>query len=149
MILGCYVLIHGQARAHWTKQEGGGKSSRTVHYEGIETYLNSKTYVFGRHGGEYINVEAGIHRYNFGVQLPDLLPSSMTVKHGEISYFVEAVVDIPFRIDKDVKVGFTVLRNDNYNLYPEPMYTEQSKTFCCVSGIFCQFLITSSLSNLI
>lgn len=143
---GCYVTVYGHARAHWTETRtrttGSGKNRHTttytVHFEGKEVYLNSKTYLFGAHGSEARTIEPGIHRYNFACQLPDRLPYSMSAIHGQIEYCVEAVLDIPWRFDKECKMPFTVARIDDLNFYRDLQVgqkLEEIKTFCC---LFCQ-----------
>jgi hypothetical protein len=139
-------LVYGFARAHWTEErtrtEGTGENRRThtytVYYEGQEIFLNSKTYLFGHHGAEAKEIQPGIHRYNFSCQLPDMLPYTMDARHGNISYSVEAKLDIPWKFDKETKVPFTVLRHDDLNIYPElriAQKMEQVKNFCC---LFCR-----------
>ncbi|KAG5676252.1 hypothetical protein PVAND_006101 [Polypedilum vanderplanki] len=143
---GCYVLVYSFARAHWTetrtRTEGTGNNQRTVSYtvdyEGKEVFLNSKTYLFGHHGGDAQDVQPGIHRYNFSCQLPEMLPYTMDGAHGNIGYYVECVIDVPWWFDKKFKVPFTVIRHDDLNLYPElrmGQRMEEIKTFCC---LFCE-----------
>ncbi|CAG9797191.1 unnamed protein product [Chironomus riparius] len=143
---GFYVTVFGQARAHWTETRtsttGTGKNRRTthhtVHFEGKEIYLNSKTYLFGQNSGPSFDVQPGSHKYNFACQLPDQLPYTFDGVHGEIKYYVEAVLDIPWRFDKEVKTPITIVRHDDLNLYQElriAQKVEEVKTFCC---LFCQ-----------
>ncbi|XP_070494889.1 arrestin domain-containing protein 3-like [Chironomus tepperi] len=143
---GFYVTVFGQARAHWTETRssttGTGKNRRTthhtVHFEGKEIYLNSKTYLFGQSGGSAFDVQPGSHKYNFACQLPEQLPATFDGVHGEIRYYVEAVLDIPWRFDKEVKTPITIVRHDDLNLYPElrvAQAVEEVKTFCC---LFCE-----------
>jgi hypothetical protein len=94
--------------------------------------------LFGHPGASATQIAAGIYKYNFVVDLPQLLPSTLAGSHGSIEYKVEAVLDIPWRFDKEVKMPFTVMRHDNLNEYPElryPLKQEEVKTFCC---LFCQ-----------
>lgn len=134
------------AKCHWTEQRtrsvGSGKNRRTQHYsvsyDGNETFLNSKTYLFGFSGAEATMVQPGVHSYNFAVELPLLLPETLAASCGSISYSVEAILDIPWRFDKEIQTYFTVVRHDNLNDYPElrmAQKMEEIKTFCC---IFCQ-----------
>jgi Arrestin (or S-antigen), C-terminal domain/Arrestin (or S-antigen), N-terminal domain len=109
-----------------------------VHYEGKELYLNSRTYLFGQHGGETLEISPGLHKYDFACHLPELLPGSFAGIHGQIEYYVEAVVDVPWGFDKETKVPFAVVRQDNFSMYPEfrvPMKQEDMKKFCC---LFCE-----------
>lgn len=138
--------MFGQARAHWTETRtsstGSGKNRRTtthtVHFEGKEVYLNSRTYLFGQHGGSAMDIQPGIHRYSFACQLPSEIPYSLDAAHGNIAYFVEAVLDIPWKFDKEIKTSFTVVRHDDLNIYQElklGQALEKYKTFCC---LFCE-----------
>lgn len=140
------MTVFGQARAHWTETRtsttGTGKNRRTthhtVHFEGKEVYLNSKTYLFGQSGGSSFDVQPGSHKYNFACQLPEQLPYTFDGVHGEIKYFVEAVLDIPWSFDKEIKTPITIIRHDDMNMYPElriAQKVEEVKTFCC---LFCQ-----------
>lgn len=109
-----------------------------VHFEGKEVYLNSRTYLFGQHGGPSFEIQPGIHRYSFACQLPDLLPYTVELKHGSIRYHAEAVLDIPWSFDKEIKMPFTLVRHDDLNMYSElrvGQKYEEVKTFCC---LFCE-----------
>lgn len=100
-------------------------------------YLNSRTYLFGQSGGPTFEIHPGVHRYEFACQLPDQLPYTAELKHGSIRYYAEAVLDIPWSFDKEIKVPFTVVRYDDLNMFPElriPLKYEEIKTFCC---LFC------------
>lgn len=140
------MVISGVASCHWTesrtRETGTGDNRRTetytVSYDGREVFLNSKTYLFGYHGAEATQIAAGIYKYSFSVNLPQLLPATLAGVHGKIEYRVEAVLDIPWRFDKETKVPFTLMRHDDLNEYPElriPLRQEEIKTFCC---LFCQ-----------
>lgn len=143
---GFYILISGTAKCHWTESEtrevGTGNDRRsetyTVSYDGKEVFINSKTYLFGFQGAEAIQIAAGSYKYNFAVDLPKLIPGSLSGEHGSIDYKIEAVLDIPWRFDKEVKKSFTVVRHDNLNDHADlkiPLKQEEVKTFCC---FFCQ-----------
>ncbi|KAL7040024.1 hypothetical protein ACKWTF_000221 [Chironomus riparius] len=81
---GLHVTIFGSARAHLTKRErkyrrdlslfGNGNRRtndyHTVHYEGIEVYVNTRSYLFGKSGGPTFEMAPGTHRYEFTCQLP-------------------------------------------------------------------------------
>lgn len=95
-------------------------------------YINSRTYLFGEYGGPTFEMQAGTHKYNFACQLPDQLPYTLELPHGNISYHVEAVLDIPWKIDRETKVDIMVLRYDDLNLYPElkhPLRRAERKSF--------------------
>lgn len=101
-------------------------------YIGTEVYVNSRTYLFGKYGGPTFEMSPGIHKYKFSCQLPYQLPYSLDMSHGKISYHVEAVLDIPWKIDKETKVDIMILRYDDLNYYPElknPMRRTERKSF--------------------
>lgn len=84
------------------------------------------------------------------VELPPLLPATLAGSFGGIDYKVEAVLDIPWRFDKEIKVPFTVIRHDNLNDYPElkiPMKQEEIKTFCCLFCASDPCIITVSIPH--
>ncbi|KAG5676255.1 hypothetical protein PVAND_006103 [Polypedilum vanderplanki] len=129
---GCYLIVHGHARAHWKEHHSSGKSSHTVSYEGLEIYINTKIYLFGNSGAEAIEIGAGIHRFNFSCELPYQLPYSMHTSHGEIMYFVKAVLDIPWAFDKECQIPFLIVRYEDLNLYPRlrlPLDVDKLTTF--------------------
>lgn len=146
IFLGFYIVISGVAKCHWTetrtRETGTGDNRRTetdtISYDGKEVYMNSRTYLFGYQGADSMQIAAGTYKYNFAVELPHLLPATLAGSYGSIEYKVEAILDIPWRFDKEVKVPFTVMRHDNLNDFPElriPLKQDEVKTFCC---LFCQ-----------
>jgi hypothetical protein len=108
------------------------KNNFTDTYIGTEVYINSRTYLFGEYGGPTFEMEAGRHKYKFACQLPIQIPYTLEMRHGKINYHVQAVLDIPWKIDKETKVDLMILRYDDLNLYPElknPMGRAERKTF--------------------
>lgn len=108
---GLYLIFLGKAKANWSTRSG----KSTQYHEGLEVYINTKTYLFGRENGEQVVMPAGTYRYNFEIDLHPNLPASMSFNHGEIKYTVEARLDIPWAFDKEIKVEFKVARMDDYN----------------------------------
>lgn len=144
--LGLCFVVYGAAKCHWTETHsttsGSGRSrttrTNTVHYKGKDVYLNTRTYLFGRDGGDSIEIASGTYKYDFAVQLPPQLPFSFEGAHGSIRYYVEACLDIPWDFDEEIKKPFTVVRIDDLNLNRElkvPVNCEDVKTFCC---LFCE-----------
>lgn len=136
-------VIHGRAKCHWTETEqrtvGSGDNRRTeshtVHYEGKNVYLHTKSLLFGSHGCSPIELPSGLHKYNFQFPLPPLIPASFEGSYGNIRYRVEAELDVPWGFDKEHKLQFTVARKDDLNYQPElkiPSRNEDFKTFCCL-----------------
>lgn len=141
-----YFKVYGAASCHWTETQrrttGTGNNRRTVthtiHFNGKNVYVNTKTYLFGHDGATAVEMPSGTHRYNFALQLPPLLPASFEASHGHIRYEVEAVLDVPWGFDKEFKLQFTIVRNDDLNFDPQlrmPCQMEEITTFCC---LFCQ-----------
>lgn len=144
--LGLYFVVYGAAYCHWTEevQESVGtgdnrrQETRTEIYEGKDVYLDQRTYLFGAKGASPTELLPGTHRYEFECQLPPMIPASFEASHGHIRYHVEAVLDLPWRFDKEFKLQFHIMRNDDLNEYPElaiPCKMEEFKHFCC---LFCR-----------
>jgi len=128
LTLGFYVQFFGQGKSQWTKESG--ESSTT--YTGLETYIYSRSYLFGEYGGHKLKLNAGTYRYKFSSQLPYKIPYSLKLGNGTISYHVEAVLNIPWKIDKKAKKHIIVLRYDDLNFYPElktPLICIERKSF--------------------
>ena len=77
--------------------------------------MNTNIYLFGRQDGPAFELQSGTHKYKFSCQLPEQLPNSTCLKHGDIEYFVEAVLELPYMFDKEIKTPFFVDCDDlNY-----------------------------------
>jgi hypothetical protein len=147
LLLGLYVHIHGEAKTNWSEERHRGTNNSTsdhrdnstatdtIHYRGLDVYLDSTTYLFGQANALAKSIQPGVHQYNFAVALPEALPSSIKCKNGSIEYYIEAVLDVPWFFDKKFKMPFTVERFDNLSLqheYQLPVAVEDVKTFCCL-----------------
>lgn len=143
---GLYFVLYGEAYCHWTEsrrvQVGSGNNrrteTRTTHYIGRDVYLNTKTYLFGQSGHSSVVMGSGTYRYDFACPLPPQLPASFEASHGHIRYYIEAVLDIPWRFDKESKLQFTVARVNDLNESLDlkiPCRIEEVKKFCC---FFCE-----------
>lgn len=94
-----------------------------------------RTYLFGSRGGDTIEIESGTHRYEFACQLPPQLPASFEASHGHIRYNIEAVLDIPWKFDKETKLQFTLVRVNDLNEFLDlkiPCKSEEIRRFCCL-----------------
>jgi Arrestin (or S-antigen), C-terminal domain/Arrestin (or S-antigen), N-terminal domain len=120
--------VYGAAKCSWTERRG-----KTVsHFESEEIYLNQKTYFFGAKGAEAVDILPGAHRYDFCCKLPSKLPSSLSVMGGTVSYYVKAVLEVPWGFDKQFDIPFTVhSRNDlnEISKLKEPSKHEESAHF--------------------
>lgn len=122
----------------WTESSGSGSNRRSTTYHGEEKYLNSITYLFGSKDGETMEVQTGIHTYNFVCQLPGPIPYSVEGEYGYVRYKVDANLDIPWAFDLHSEKVFTVVRYEDLNHFPElrlPCQYEEIKVFCC---LFCK-----------
>lgn len=88
-------------------------------------------YLFGRQDGPAFELKSGKHKYKFSCQLPEQLPNSTSLKYGNIEYFVEAVLEVPFMFDKEIKTPFFVDCDDlNYcQSLKEPIRRVEQKNF--------------------
>lgn len=139
------MLLSGKAKCEWTERRtrtvGAGENRRTesytVYHKGKEVFLNTKHYLFGHDGGKATEIAAGTYTYNFVVKLPELLPESFDGTLGSIFYKAVAVLDVPWKFDKEIEEPFTVARRDNLSDFPElkiPQCQEMIKSFFC---LFC------------
>lgn len=99
-------------------------------YESLEVYIDSKIYLVGPKDGPTFELQPGTYKYNFSYQLPEKLPATINLKYGNIAYFVEAVPDIPWMFNKEIKFPFVVARCDDLNLYrnlKEPLKIVETK----------------------
>ncbi|EDV94951.1 arrestin domain-containing protein 3 [Drosophila grimshawi] len=128
-----YILFAGEGKVRWEEQRSrtvNGKTQRyTEYFRGTETYLTTRTNVFGE--GEF---PLGTHTYVFQIPLPLDCPTSCVEKYGKIAYEVSLVVDRSWRFNNEFKQPITVLQSYNLNMYPEmliPIKNEEIKYFCC------------------
>ncbi|XP_034116067.2 arrestin domain-containing protein 3 [Drosophila albomicans] len=128
-----YILFEGEAKVRWeerrTRTVNGKSQSYTEHFRGHESYLNTRTNVFGE--GE---LPPGTHTYTFCIPLPLECPTSCVEKYGKISYEVQLVLDRSWRFNNVFKQPITVLQTYNLNMYSDlllPLKNEDIKYFCC------------------
>jgi len=81
--------------------------------------MNSRYYILGKAGGPSFKIKSGNHKYSFTCQLPHDLPYSIKLDHGEIIYFIEIVLVIPWSYNLELKKEFGIIRYDDLNHYPE------------------------------
>lgn len=116
--------------------QGTGTRRHTVTYAGREDYLNQTTYLFGSQtGNDSIEMQAGVTSYSFACMLPLQLPSSFEGKHGNIRYNCKAVLDRPWKTDKEYRLSFTVIKTEDLNLISSSLFipskTEIVRNFYC------------------
>jgi hypothetical protein len=147
---GLYFIISGKAYDHWkeTRPRGSGQSDEVIHYYGEDRYLNHKTYLYGSEGASASELASGTYRYSFQCLLPDLIPASFEDTYGNIRYNIKAVMDIPWRFNKEYELQFTVVRHDYLNEFPELKIATQDETmttFCCWCCESKPFIMTVTL----
>jgi len=84
---------------------------------------------------EELYIEQGSHSFPFSVTLPDRLPTSFEFNSSYIRYSVNAILDIPWGIDKSVSKPLTVCSEYDLNSFPnfkEPALTEGIRSCCCL-----------------
>lgn len=115
---------------------GAGSRRRSVTYSGKEDYLNQTTYLFGSQSlTTPIEMPAGITTYSFACVLPTQLPSSFEGKHGNIRYSCKAVLDRPWKTDKEFRLSFTVIKTEDLNLLAQSLMPSKVEIvrhfYCC------------------
>uniref|UniRef100_A0A914ELG0 Arrestin C-terminal-like domain-containing protein n=1 Tax=Acrobeloides nanus TaxID=290746 RepID=A0A914ELG0_9BILA len=81
-------------------------------------------------GLEQKMLPAGIHKFNFVFPLPYTCPPSYEGQLGYVRYYCKAKIDRPWKFDKTVIAGFTVLPHFDLNTIPyaaNPVVKESSK----------------------
>ena len=112
---GLRIIIKGAAYCDWSETW----LNRSTNYKGEDQYFNEIIYLFGSKNGEPKKVEAGVYTYAFLCFLTAGLPSSVDAKNGSISYSVQAILDIPWRMNVFAFKSFTICENLDLNLYPD------------------------------
>jgi hypothetical protein len=84
------------------------------------------------------DIRAGRRQYNFEIQLPPDIPSSLEGGYGHIRYGVIVKIDLPWAKDYEFEEIFTVVPTIDENSDPSlllPAEEEVTKHFCC---FFCE-----------
>lgn len=153
-----YLKIEGAARCMWTVSKGNGfvfvtdrvcanrwfalssgagSRRRSVTYAGREDYLNQTTYLLGSQSGSAaLEMPPGTTTYSFACVLPMQLPSSVEGKYGNIRYNCKAVLDRPWKTDKEFRLSFTVIKTEDLNLLSPTLYIPSKSEivrhfYCC------------------
>ncbi|KAK3583548.1 hypothetical protein CHS0354_026133 [Potamilus streckersoni] len=131
---GVRIRFRGRAHVYW--EEGSGDSKRV--YSASEEYFEQTVVVFGRapqETNDTLVLPAGQHIFPFNFTLPHGLPSSFEGKYEcYVRYWVEGIIDKPWKFDPRVKMPFTVLTFLDLNQEPDALSSAQaqdSKTVCC------------------
>lgn len=107
------------AKCQWydkkTYFNGLKRENSTTIYEGQEDYLNTTTYLIGSEIGSNIEIQPGIHSYNFSCPLPINLPTSFEGSMGSIRYNVTVLLDRPWKYDHTFKTDITILKELDLN----------------------------------
>ncbi|XP_034132213.1 arrestin domain-containing protein 3 isoform X2 [Drosophila guanche] len=128
-----YILFRGEAKVSWNEHKTRTSNGKTQHYtenyRGKQTYLRTRTQVFG--SGD---LPSGDHQYTFCIPLPLDCPTSCDMKYGKIFYEISLVIDKQWGFNKDFKQPLTVIQTYNLNISPDlliPLVREDVKYFCC------------------
>jgi Arrestin (or S-antigen), N-terminal domain/Arrestin (or S-antigen), C-terminal domain len=117
--------------------KGAGSRRRSITFQGKEDYLNQTTYLFGSASGTTpIEMPPGTTSYSFACMLPPQLPSSVEGKYGNIRYSCKAVLDRPWKTDKEFRLSFSVIKSEDLNLMSPSLYTPVKSEilrhfYCC------------------
>ncbi|KAG5682369.1 hypothetical protein PVAND_011725 [Polypedilum vanderplanki] len=101
---GLSLLIKGSASCNYSKDLQAEQEFFAVERKLIETKLDS------------IELAAGSYNYDFEYRLPRNIPYSVDGQYGNVKYFVQASIDIPWDLyDKKVVKPFIVVRYEDLN----------------------------------
>ncbi|KAL4219577.1 hypothetical protein ACF0H5_022151 [Mactra antiquata] len=128
-VKGISISCVSEARVFWRR----GKQ-RYRFYEG---YQDAKFTVYGdpRRGGEEVIISAGSHMFPFQFLLPVDLPGSFEGTPGSfVRHWLKAVIDRPWKSNKEYKLMYNVVSILDLNTLPEaelPFQTSASKKSIC------------------
>lgn len=130
--------------------QGTGARRQSVSYSGREDYLNQTTYLLGSQSAvNPIEMQPGVTTYSFACVLPMQLPSSFEGKHGNIRYSCKAVLDRPWKTDKEFRLSFTVIKTEDLNLLSSsflvPSKSEIVRHFYCCCFKSKPFFMSASI----
>ncbi|KAH8304949.1 hypothetical protein KR018_011665, partial [Drosophila ironensis] len=127
--------VSGYAETRWCERVTTNRRRRRRTFYGREDYLSSKTFLVGSNLSSQVQIEAGIHVYNFSCQIPVECPSSFEGLHGRVRYMANLTLLRPWKFDQNYTRCFTVLKVMDLNfdspLLRVPAHSETSKTYCC------------------
>lgn len=121
--------MEGVERAGWSR--GSGKDKKI--YINKNNFLESVTYFWGSKTAESQQIAIGVYKYDFSCLIPANAPYSLEGRHGFVRFKVDANLDIPWAIDLNSEVAFSVMRQDDLNLFPylkNPVEVEELEVFC-------------------
>jgi hypothetical protein len=110
--------------------------------------LGQTTYLFGSQSGDSIELASGTTTYSFACFLPEQLPSSIEGKFGHIRYCAKAVIDRPWKSDKEFRLPFSVIKPEDLNAIPSlqiPTKSEIIRHFYCCCFRSKPFLMSASI----
>ncbi|ALC47979.1 CG18747 [Drosophila busckii] len=126
------VKVVGYSLTKWSER----RMATTKLYVGREDYISSQTYLLGsEQTNDRYTIQAGVHNYNFAVQLPYQSPSSFEGRYGCVRYIVKVLLIRPWKFDQAYTHGITVLKMMDLN-FESPIlkvaaHSEGYRTFCC------------------
>lgn len=121
--------MEGVENATWSI--GTSNNKRT--YSETHKWLDSVTYVWGSKYVESQPIAIGAYKYDFSCLIPANVPYTLEGEYGYVRFKVDANLDIPWARDLHSEKAFTVMRQDDLNLFPLlkiPVEVEESVVFC-------------------
>ena len=79
IILAIGIHFYGYCKVKWSVSSGEDEK----HYRAEETYLNRTVHFFENSRKD---IQPGVHKFDFSINLPNNLPSSFEGTHGSIRY---------------------------------------------------------------
>ena len=134
------VCFKGIGRSVW-------KVSNRRYEKCQEEYVNINLILLNKEGSEEYYLEAQEISLKFQIQLPNKIPSSFKYLKSRIQYTLEAIIDIPWSIDKKIKLDINIINHVDLNLNPvlklqETIETERRFNCFCFKSNPCQVSFT-------
>ena len=134
-INGIKLRLLGQAKVNWTEKKGNGRFETSVTFNEMENYVDMVVQVLSKQNGADLHLDAGKYCFPFEIQLPARLPTSLEHSDGRIRYFLFGTVEIPWSLNKIVKLPITIISLLDLNRYPQLRQSHtvtNTKTICCL-----------------
>ncbi|CAE1225174.1 unnamed protein product [Acanthosepion pharaonis] len=146
---GISVKLIGKGEVNW-EEDGPGIGYNPTYYSSHETYIDSTIILYGKasHTSEQIELLEGEHKFPFKFHLPLHSPSSFEHKYGHINYFVKAVIDKPWTLDRKCKIPIQVKSVIDLKTQAEVKLPIQKKVFTKFGFISCSSGMLSATIHL-
>jgi hypothetical protein len=129
--------IMGESECHWNEQEG--KATRKIrafdfHLKHLIDFLPKEEY------GEAFFLNEGEYSYKFQIQLPQKLTNSLNHPNAETKYYLKAVFDVNWSLNKNFEKPFIVFNQTSFDerkIFPDDKRTNSmTKIYgmCCTKS---------------